>query len=55
MGLQMFFLIVGLTSSFFAYFIVLNSTDNPFLAVIAMGIVLAFWIGTLTVSIKGKF
>lgn len=53
--LKIMFLIVGVMFSWFTYKLVFDSTDNPMLAILAMGLVLAFWIGTLTVSIKGKF
>lgn len=46
------FLIVGVMFSWFTYEPVLNSTDNPYLAIISMGIILAFWIGTLKVRIS---
>ena len=48
------FLIVGVMFSWFTYELVLNSTDNAILAIIAMGLVLAFWIGTLTAKVKAE-
>ena len=50
--LQLFF---GVLLSWFTYDLVLRTTDNPILAVFAMTVVLAFWIGTLVVRIKGEF
>jgi len=53
--LKIFQLVVGVLFSWFTYDLVLRTTDNPILAVFAMAIVLAFWIGTLAVRIKGEF
>jgi hypothetical protein len=54
-ALKIFYLVVGVMFSWFTYDLVLRTTDNPLLAVFAMTIVLAFWIGTLVVRIKGEF
>ena len=37
----------GVIFAIIAYFLILNSTDNPTFAIIAFALVLAFWIGTL--------
>ena len=52
--LKKFYLVVGVMFSWFTYDLVLRSSNNPVLAVTAMALVLAFWIGTLVVRIKGN-
>jgi hypothetical protein len=49
------FLAFGVLFSWFTYDIVLRTTDNPFLAVISMIVVLAFWIGALTFAVTVIF
>jgi len=52
---QIIFLAIGLVLSMSVYDFVLKSSENPFIAFLSMTVAMAFWIGTLTVVIKGKF
>lgn len=52
---QIVFLIIGLVLSMSVYDFVLKTSENPIIAFLSMAVALAFWIGTLTVVIKGKF
>jgi len=49
------FLAFGVLFSWFTYDLVLRTSENPYLAALALVVVLAFWIGTLRVIIKGEF
>ena len=55
MFLNIFFLLMGLILSLVTYTLVLGTTDNPIIAIISMTVVLAFWVGALTVSVRIRF
>lgn len=48
------FLFFGAITGLLFFFIVWRATDNILLAFLAMVVVLAFWIGTLTVVFRGR-
>ena len=42
----------GVIFAIIAYFLILNSTDNPTFGIVAFALVLVFWVGTLKALVK---
>jgi hypothetical protein len=52
MASKLEYMLVGFLMAFIMYFVVLGSTNNDYLAVLASLGTMAFWIGTLKVIVK---